>query len=312
MKGKLSALVRTNMTLKIAHISTSSSKGMDLAPGQHLSERAPTTWRDFKKGAVVILASAYMVGDTLWSKAVKTCKETYNGGEVETGVQCVFRCIETLFKFALWYRHLQSGNYEAILNYVTGEAKRDISGNVDWHGHWHSLDAHQKGLIRNQLPPTPGFWMHSIDNGTPGLPNSATFHFAADGFENASFRHVTNGTHGFLHPVIAAPSTNTSEKRAVLTFPDDSFKFGPGVSGIKLSYTHPCGDYDEVDEDDLEEMVHNMVQSYLQGGVDKYAIEMDHKDTPIMLGTLIVEGSGFGSDYEGIDFVPDNSCHDEL
>lgn len=35
---------------------------------------------------------------------------------------------------------------------------------------------------------------------------------------------------------------------------------------------------------------------------------------PVMYGNLIVEGSGFGMNYEGIDFTPPyyQTCHDEL
>lgn len=35
---------------------------------------------------------------------------------------------------------------------------------------------------------------------------------------------------------------------------------------------------------------------------------------PVMYGNLIVEGSGFGTNYEGIDFTPPyyQTCHDEL
>ncbi|KAK4542488.1 hypothetical protein LTR36_006740 [Oleoguttula mirabilis] len=281
-----------------------------------LLERQGFSWRNFKKGTLTVFAAAYAVGDTLWVALVEQCQEFANNTAASTGVQCVYRCIETIIKFAWWYRTFNNGNFETILNSLAGETKRDASNHTGWHGHWHGLSADQQSDVRSQLPQTPGFWMHSIGDGSPDITGSAAFHFAADGANDASFRHVTNGSHGFLHTLTPTSNgTNSTEqsKRAVLTDSNDYFSFGEDVTGVKLSYIHPCDqNYGDFAEGDLDEVVNDLVQSFLQGGADKYAIEVDGGSDPVLYGSLIVEGSGFGENYEGIDFTPENSCHDEL
>jgi len=59
-------------------------------------------------------------------------------------------------------------------------------------------------------------------------------------------------------------------------------------------------------ENDLEHIVDDMVQSFLQGGTDKFAMEFDVGNDPAMYGTMIIEKFGFGQNLEGIQFIPPN------
>ncbi|KAK5111730.1 hypothetical protein LTR85_011775 [Meristemomyces frigidus] len=278
-----------------------------------LIERQSLNWRNIKKGTITVFAAAYAVGDTLWTALLEQCQEFANNLAVSSGVSCVYSCIETLIKFAWWYRTFNSGNFETILNSLAGETKRDASGHTDWHVHWHNLNEDQQSNVRSQLPQTPGFWMHSRGDGSPDLPGPAAFHFAANGSNDTTVRHATNGTHGFIHTLSPAFNATTQSKRAVINDANDYFSFGDTVTGVKLSYIHPCDqNYGDFVEGDLDEVVNDLVQSFLQGGTDKYALEMDESNDPVLYGSVIVEGSGYGYNYEGIDFTPENRCHDEL
>lgn len=236
---------------------------------------------------------------------------------VSSLVPCVYRCIETLFKFAWWWRSFNQGNAEAVLNAIGGggQRKRDAYGQTDWGAHWHALTVDQQANVRSQLPPTPGFWMHSVGKGSPDIPDSVAFHYAPDGTNSTLFRHVTNGTHGFVHNMQPSADTTPRHKRAFITQPNHHFTFGDDVAGIKLSYIHPCKlpSYGPWPESKADDLIQQFTESFEQGGADKFAIEMTEKHDPIIYGTLVIEQSGFGDDFEGIDFTPPNTiCRDEL
>ena len=198
----------------------------------------------------------------------------------------------------------------------------------------------------------PGHFLHSVQSGSPNLSSSIGFHWAAHGKKEPSVRHVTNGTHGFVHTLSRSISKNRSkrrtgsigktgshtkpptetkgsahshhapkakssakgrkEKRAILSDGVDSFSYGD-LNGVKLSYMHPCQkSYGKVSESDLVNWSSAFVRSFLQNGADKYALQMQLNGNLVLWGSLIVEQNGFGQNFEGIDFRPTTSCRDEL
>jgi len=56
--------------------------------------------------------------------------------------------------------------------------------------------------------------------------------------DRATYSHVVNGTQSLVYT--QAASSQTPDKRVVVTFDNDAFNLGREIASFKLSYIHPC------------------------------------------------------------------------
>lgn len=272
--------------------------------------------KQFGKGIFWFGVGAVGQGGQVWRDIVSTCKEFSDNKELADGQSCVWSILETTFHAAVYAQ----GSYQTAITFANvmqgalagGNGKRDDNHSKNWASRWSSFSTEQKDQLRSQMRQVNrNINLHSVGDGSPNLDNSLSL-FISHGDKDATgpyIRHVTNGTHGFTHPVSPQQQKSPIHARA-----DTSWGFGNNVAGLKFSYDRPCIGEVVVDTvqngDDYVDSIVAFEQYAAANPSDRWTIEWDDQQSGnlIMYGTLVAEQSGFGSDYEDPNFNPAGVC----
>ncbi|KAH9835950.1 hypothetical protein Tdes44962_MAKER01869 [Teratosphaeria destructans] len=218
-----------------------------LPEGSALEERQ--LWNGFKqlgKGVFWFGVGAVGQGGEVWRNITNSCREFTNNPGVfsdstafANGQDCMYSVLFTSFHAAMYAR----GAYQTAItfgNVMTGLAgggngKPHVNGSVDWASIWSRADQDQKSQIRSQLQGKG--YLHSLENGSPDVADSITFYLGHhENITGPYFRHVTNGSHGFIHSVV--PDTNATQSHGNQRRQSaDVFGWkSDDVAGLKFSY----------------------------------------------------------------------------
>lgn len=273
--------------------------------------------KQFGKGIFWFAVGTVAQGGQVWNDIVTSCRQFADEKDVADGQTCVWSLLTTMFHSAVYAQSIAqtSITFANVMHGLTsgGNVRRAEAGTAYWTSRWYSLSAAQKDQLRSQMRDVHhGISLHSVGDGSSDIDNSASYYMSHgdDGRAGPYIRHVTNGTHGFIHPVMPGQQHPANFHKRT----DPTFGFGQNVAGVKFSYNHPCMHEVVADNvqngDDFLDSVVGFEQYAAANPSDKWTIEFDdqYSGNLIMYGTLVAERGGFGSEYEEPTFNPLGLC----
>ena len=283
---------------------------LEIAGTTPLQPRATPFWTQVGNGIFWTGIGAIAQGSA-WVEMIKSCEEYSDDKKLSTGASCVFSVLTNVVNTAIF----AVGSFHATISWKNvmyppnNPTKRDSPEDFDWTSMWDSMSIEQRLQARAQWQGPTGLHLHRLDNGTSDIPNSITTYLSQD--EDASaphYRHVTNGTHGFVQPLVNMDTPVDS-----LVKRGDKFKWSKNIYGVKLSYEHPCI-YEQMKptdsvNSDLINTMYNMVKYMDSHPHSSWNMEWADQNTAnqIMYGTLVVETTPFGKNYDSPNFIPQQS-----
>lgn len=273
--------------------------GEEVSFADQLEARAGRWYQSrFVKGPISLFAGIATSDKAVYNQAYADCREFYDGKYGEKGLDCISGAWWTLFNLAahtytnygLVTAFTAAGGMAAVgqvLNRYGQPQIRDVNG---------LLNPEQLAKAQAQLPADLShLTLHAAMAGHPNIADSYTLHFHDDA---AMYKHVTNGSHGFIQLQPHSNSGNVTKRDHQW-----SWKFGPKVAGIKMSYFSPCGMVLK-DEKAANRPVWESVKAFSSWAQkhpsDRYTLELAETtaNNDIFVATLIFEQNQFGTNYE--------------
>ncbi|GAB7352069.1 hypothetical protein MBLNU459_g2575t1 [Dothideomycetes sp. NU459] len=239
------------------------------------------------QNSVALLCGLAVTSEDVWDAVGTSCNDFSDNVTVATGVKCIYKSLRLLAAGAL-AGPAAYASAVSVWNSYAGQTRRDdplaALQNITSH-----LDIKIVSVASSNV---------TFDNG---------FHFDFES-RNSTGTLVTNETHGWVSNAAALTKRDTGG--------GDTFSFSDQVAGIKMSFIKPCANnnfYENSPEGgQMDDVWLNFAYwSAYTKSADKYMFELynpANNNANYLLGTIIAEQSGFGSNYEGFPYDSAANC----